>query len=359
MSDNYAESENGAPIATRKAVIDIRNVSKTFRGKAGSVEALKDVSLSVEEGDVYGIIGFSGAGKSTLLRLVNQLESPDSGSVSVDGRELTELRSKDLRAVRRDIGMVFQQFNLLERKSVYHNVAMPLILAGARKSDIKERVEEVLRIVELEDKRNTYVSQLSGGQKQRVGIARALATSPKIMLCDEATSALDPKTTESILALLKKINREIGVTILLITHQMQVIQRVCNKVAVMESGRIVEQGSVLELFSAPRQEITQEFVRTVINDRIPSSILNLLETDERHYSVQRLRFIGETARKPVLSTISRIPDLEVNVLGATVEELQETILCLYLIQLIGADHAIAQAEALIDDAGVLREKVDA
>lgn len=339
-------------------IIDIHHVSKTFRSKAGSVEALKDVSLRVEKGDIYGIIGFSGAGKSTLIRLVNQLERPDTGSVNVDGRELTALSAKELRAARRDIGMVFQQFNLLERKSVYHNVAMPLILEGTPKAAIKERVEDVLRIVELEDKRNTYVSQLSGGQKQRVGIARALATAPKIMLCDEATSALDPKTTESILALLKRINRELGVTILLITHQMQVIQRICNKVAVMEDGRIVEQGSVLDLFSEPREEITQEFVRTVINDRIPASIMDLLETDRRPYRVEELRFIGDTARKPVLSTISHIPDLEVNILGATVEELQETILCLYLVQLVGAAPTIERAESVIDEAGVLREKVN-
>ena len=339
-------------------IIDIHHVSKTFRSKAGSVEALKDVSLRVEKGDIYGIIGFSGAGKSTLIRLVNQLERPDTGSVNVDGRELTALSAKELRAARRDIGMVFQQFNLLERKSVYHNVAMPLILEGTPKAAIKERVEDVLRIVELEDKRNTYVSQLSGGQKQRVGIARALATAPKIMLCDEATSALDPKTTESILALLKRINRELGVTILLITHQMQVIQRICNKVAVMEDGRIVEQGSVLDLFSEPREEITQEFVRTVINDRIPVSIMDLLETDRRPYRVEELRFIGDTARKPVLSTISHIPDLEVNILGATVEEMQETILCLYLVQLVGAAPTIERAESVIDEAGVLREKVN-
>ena len=339
-------------------IIDIQHVSKTFRSKAGSVEALKDVSLRVEKGDIYGIIGFSGAGKSTLIRLVNQLERPDTGSVNVDGRELTALSAKELRAARRDIGMVFQQFNLLERKSVYHNVAMPLILEGTPKAAIKERVEDVLRIVELEDKRNTYVSQLSGGQKQRVGIARALATAPKIMLCDEATSALDPKTTESILALLKRINRELGVTILLITHQMQVIQRICNKVAVMEDGRIVEQGSVLDLFSEPREEITQEFVRTVINDRIPDSIMDLLETDRRPYRVEELRFIGDTARKPVLSTISHIPDLEVNILGATVEEMQETILCLYLVQLVGAAPVIERAESVIDEAGVLREKVN-
>lgn len=347
------------PVANEKPIIELSNVFKTFRGKSNTVEALKDVSLSVNEGDIYGIVGFSGAGKSTLIRMVNQLEHPDSGTVSVTGRELTQLGASDLRAVRRDIGMVFQQFNLLERKTVFHNVAIPLILAGTPKAEIKERVEEVLRIVELTDKRDNYVSQLSGGQKQRVGIARALATSPKILLCDEATSALDPKTSEAILSLLKKINRELGVTILLITHQMQVIQRICNKVAVMESGRVVEQGSVLEVFSSPRQDITKEFVRTVVNDQIPKPIRELLDVDTRHFSVQRLQFIGESTRQPVLSTIFRVPELEVNILGATVEELQETILCLYLVQLIGSEQAIAQAEALIDQAGVLREEVEA
>lgn len=344
---------------SRKAppVISIKNASKTFRGKAGTVEALKDVDLEMEAGEIYGIIGFSGAGKSTLLRLVNQLETPDSGTISVDGQDLTDLPSAALREVRRNIGMVFQQFNLLERKSVFHNVAMPLILAGTPKAAIRERVEEVLRIVELEDKRNTYVSQLSGGQKQRVGIARSLATEPKILLCDEATSALDPKTTESILALLKRINEEMGVTILLITHQMHVIQRICTKVAVMEEGRIVEHGSVLEVFDSPREQITQEFVRTVLNDRIPATLIGQLHTDDRHYCVERMRFVGETARKPVLATLAKIPDLEVNVLGANVEELQDTVLCLYLVQLIGDQAAIDSAERYIDSEGVRRERV--
>ncbi|MGO1591127.1 MAG: methionine ABC transporter ATP-binding protein [Ancrocorticia sp.] len=340
-------------------MISISHASKTFRGKAGTVEALKDVSLDVNAGEIFGIIGFSGAGKSTLVRLVNQLESPDTGTVSVDGQDLTALGAASLRQVRRDIGMVFQQFNLLERKSVYHNVAMPLVLAGAPKETIKQRVEEVLAFVELEDKRNTYVSQLSGGQKQRVGIARALATEPKILLCDEATSALDPKTTESILALLKKINQSMGVTILLITHQMHVIQRICTKVAVMEDGRIVEQGSVLDVFDQPRETITQEFVRTVLNDQIPSTLLDQLESDTRNYRVERMRFVGETARKPVLAQLSRIPDLEVNILGANVEELQDTVLCLYMVQLIGETSVIEAAERYIDEQGVRRERVSA
>src|SRR5690606_8224404 len=231
----------------------------------------------VEQGDIYGIIGFSGAGKSTLLRMVNQLETPDAGTVNVNGQDLTAMSSRELRRQRRDIGMVFQQFNLLETKTVYRNVAMPLLIQGASKAEIDRRVDEVLKIVELEDKRNASIRQLSGGQKQRVGIARALTTQPSILLCDEATSALDPKTTESILALLKKINREMGVTILLITHQMHVIQRICTKVAVMEAGRIVERGKVLEVFTRPREPITQDFVRTVVNDQIPEPLLEMVQ----------------------------------------------------------------------------------
>ncbi|XBH21904.1 ATP-binding cassette domain-containing protein [Jonesiaceae bacterium BS-20] len=339
-------------------MITLDHVSKTFTGKAGTVHALDDVSLQVNKSDVFGIIGFSGAGKSTLIRLVNQLESPDTGTVVVAGQDLTTLSTKQLRTSRRSIGMVFQQFNLLETKTVFRNIAMPLILAGASKAEIAKRVDEVLEIVELTDKRGANIRQLSGGQKQRVGIARALATHPDILLCDEATSALDPKTTESILALLKKINREMGVTILLITHQMQVIQRICNRVAVMEQGRIVEQGAVIDVFGQPQREITQDFVRTVINDQVPGPMAQLVQAEARHYRVERLRFIGKAVQQPIISTISKIEGLEVNVLGANVEELQETVLCLYLLQLIGPDHLIDQAEHIIDQAGVLRERVN-
>lgn len=264
-------------------MIQLEHISKRYVGPSGTVDALKDVSVHVEKGDIYGIIGSSGAGKSTLLRMVNQLEKPDTGTVTVAGRELSTLSKAELRKMRRKIGMVFQQFNLLESKTVFQNVAIPLILEGIPKEKITERVKEVLHIVELHDKRDTYVTQLSGGQKQRVGIARALATEPAILLCDEATSALDPKTTESILGLLKRINKKMGVTILLITHQMQVIQMICNKVAVMGNGQIVEQGTVLDVFSQPHAPVTQEFVRTVINDQIPKSILDLLQTETRHY----------------------------------------------------------------------------
>lgn len=340
-------------------MITLDDISKRFVTKNGTVDALVDASIEVEQGDIYGIIGFSGAGKSTLIRMVNQLEAPDSGTVTVNGLDLTAMSTRQLRHTRRDIGMVFQQFNLLETKTVYRNVAMPLLIQGVSKAEIDRRVDEVLKIVELDDKRNSSIRQLSGGQKQRVGIARALATRPSILLCDEATSALDPKTTESILALLKKINCEMGVTILLITHQMHVIQRICNKVAVMEAGRIVEHGNVLDVFSHPRRPITQDFVRTVVNDQIPKPLREMVRAETRPQELLRLRFIGDTVRQPLLSSLSRIDGLEVNILGATVEELQESVICLFLVQLIGADEPIRRATALIDDTGILRERIEA
>ena len=338
-------------------MIQLEHISKRYVGPSGTVDALKDVSVHVEKGDIYGIIGSSGAGKSTLLRMVNQLEKPDTGTVTVAGRELSTLSKAELRKMRRKIGMVFQQFNLLESKTVFQNVAIPLILEGIPKEKITERVKEVLHIVELHDKRDTYVTQLSGGQKQRVGIARALATEPAILLCDEATSALDPKTTESILGLLKRINKKMGVTILLITHQMQVIQMICNKVAVMGNGQIVEQGTVLDVFSQPHAPVTQEFVRTVINDQIPKSILDLLQPETRHYVIDRLKFIGASVKKPVISEICQIAGVEVNILGATVQEFGESIMCIFILQMFGSDDKLLQAEAQIDAAGVLRERV--
>lgn len=337
-------------------MIQLEHISKRYVGPSGTVDALKDVSVHVEKGDIYGIIGSSGAGKSTLLRMVNQLEKPDTGTVTVAGRELSTLSKAELRKMRRKIGMVFQQFNLLESKTVFQNVAIPLILEGIPKEKITERVKEVLHIVELHDKRDTYVTQLSGGQKQRVGIARALATEPAILLCDEATSALDPKTTESILGLLKRINKKMGVTILLITHQMQVIQMICNKVAVMGNGRSWNREQCW-CVRQPHAPVTQEFVRTVINDQIPKSILDLLQTETRHYVIDRLKFIGASVKKPVISEICQIAGVEVNILGATVQEFGESIMCIFILQMFGSDDKLLQAEAQIDAAGVLRERV--
>lgn len=338
-------------------MIQIDHVSKTFREKALEVHALRDVSIHVERGDIFGIVGFSGAGKSTLLRLVNKLETPDTGSVRVAGQSLEGLEGKALHALRRRIGMVFQQFNLLEGKTVFHNIAIPLLLEHRPKAEIRRRVEEVLAFVELSDKRDAYVSQLSGGQKQRVGIARALATQPEILLCDEATSALDPQTTESILRLLRRVNREMGITILLITHQMQVIQMICNRVAVMEHGRVVEEGSVLEVFGRPREEITKRFVRTVINDQIPESFYDAIRAENRDYRLERLKFIGDSVNEPVIADLCRRPGLQVNIVGANISEMQQSMMSVFILQLIGDADEIEAAEAAIDRAGALRQRL--
>ena len=339
-------------------MIKVEHTNKTFSGKYGEVHALQDVSIHVEKGDIYGIIGFSGAGKSTLLRLVNGLETPDSGTVMVHDQDLGSLKKAELRKLRRKIGMVFQQFNLLDSKTVFHNIALPLILEKAPKDVIEKKVNEVLRFVELEDKKDTYVSQLSGGQKQRVGIARALTTTPDILLCDEATSALDPQTTESILKLLKKINKEMGVTILLITHQMQVVQMICNKVAVMENGKVVESGSVLDVFGKPQASVTKRFVQTVINDQIPESIVSLVKEQKEHFRVERLKFIGSSVKRPVISDICHVEGIVVNILGATVQELQDNIMCVFILQLLGSEEKILKAEKQIDENGVIRERVE-
>ena len=232
-------------------MIKFEDISKTFQVGSGAVQALQHVNLEVEKGDIFGVIGFSGAGKSTLLRMVNALETPTEGHVEIEGKIIDQLPHSELRKVRKNIGMIFQQFNLLESSTVYENVAIPLKLNHTEKVQMDQTVKTLLRFVGLEDKADAYPIQLSGGQKQRVGIAQALATNPSILLCDEATSALDPETTEQILQLLRRINRELKITILFVTHQIQVIQQLCNKVAVMEHGRVVEQGSVLEVFSNP------------------------------------------------------------------------------------------------------------
>ena len=339
-------------------MIKVEHANKTFSGKYGKVHALQDVSIHVEKGDIYGIIGFSGAGKSTLIRLVNGLETLDSGTVTVHGEELGSLKKPQLRKLRRKIGMVFQQFNLLESKTVYHNIALPLILEKVPKAEIDKKVKEVLQFVELEDKKDVYVSQLSGGQKQRVGFARALTTTPDILLCDEATSALDPQTTEAILKLLKKINREMGVTILLITHQMQVVQMICNKVAVMEKGQVVEAGSVPDVFGKPQAPVTKRFVQTVVNDQIPESIISLVKEQKEHFRVERLKFIGSSVKRPVISDICHVEGIVVNILGATVQELQDNIMCVFILQLLGSEEKILKAEKQIDENGVIRERVE-
>ncbi|WP_407357986.1 methionine ABC transporter ATP-binding protein [Microbacterium sp. LTA6] len=264
-------------------IVSLTNVSKAYpssdRG-AGDVVAVDDVTLSIDKGDVYGIIGYSGAGKSTLVRLINALEPATGGTITVDGVDITALDERELRRVRGGIGMIFQQFNLFSAKSVKANIAYPLKLAGWSKADIEARVAELLSFVGLSDKAKAYPEQLSGGQKQRVGIARALATGPAILLADEATSALDPQTTHEVLDLLKRVNQEQGVTIVIITHEMDVIQTIATKVAVMEAGRVIEQGDVFDVFSAPQNPASQRFVGTVVKGIPSPSELSVLR--ERH-----------------------------------------------------------------------------
>ncbi|UAJ78135.1 methionine ABC transporter ATP-binding protein [Leifsonia sp. ZF2019] len=248
-------------------IIEFRGVTKSFRSGDATVTAVEDIDLAVERGEIFGIIGYSGAGKSTLLRLINALEHATSGSIVVDGRELTALKERELRSVRAGIGMIFQQFNLFRSRTVFGNIAYPLKVAGWPADERKTRVAELLAFVGLTEKAWAYPDQLSGGQKQRVGIARALATNPDILLADEATSALDPETTADVLALLKRVNEELGVTIVVITHEMEVVRSIADRVAVLDSGRVIEQGSVFEVFSDPQTSTARRFVGTVLRNQ--------------------------------------------------------------------------------------------
>lgn len=334
-------------------MIIFENIKKTYIKNKQQVHALNDINLTVDTGDIYGLIGWSGAGKSSLIRLVNQLEKPTSGIVKVDGVDLNKLDVKAQRAHKKKIGMIFQHFNLLESKTVAQNIAIPLVLQGINKEEIERRVEAMLSYVDLSGKRASYPSQLSGGQKQRVGIARALITEPSILLCDEATSALDPQTTLSILKLLKQINSERNITILLVTHEMEVISSICNKVAVMEKGQVIEQGSVLDIFSAPQQETTKKFVSTVINAEIPEAVLDSL-TEQGN--IFRLEFLGDSAREPVVNELILKQLVEINILFANMREIGGVVLGSMFIQMNGTETDVDKAVAFLQERGVKVER---
>ncbi|TAA73304.1 methionine ABC transporter ATP-binding protein [Planococcus salinarum] len=303
-------------------MIQFKEVTKTYQSGKEDVHALNGIDLTVETGEIYGVIGFSGAGKSSLIRTVNLLERPSSGHVLINGKDISKLSGSEIRKTRKDIGMIFQHFNLLNSKTVFHNVAMPLILANTPKNKIKEQVKELLDFVGLADQAEKYPDQLSGGQKQRIGIARALATNPSVLLCDEATSALDPQTTQSILELLRRINREYNITILLITHEMGVIREICDKVAVLEAGKVIEQGTVFDIFTNPQQPTTQRFVRSVMNDELPESLLKKIRDPNQNHAIYRIQFIGASVGQPLMSRISREYNLDLNVLFGNITELQ-------------------------------------
>ena len=340
-----------------KTIISFENLSQRYEKKGQIFVALDNVTFKVNKGDVYGLIGFSGAGKSTLLRMVNALETPTEGKVFVKGVDLTSLKESKLREIRKDIGMIFQEFNLLETKTVFDNIAIPLVLRHENKQKIKTRVEELLKFVGLEDKAKALPGELSGGQKQRVGIARALATEPEILLCDEATSALDPDTTESILNLLARVNKELNVTILFVTHTIRVVQKLCNKVAILEHGKLVENGSVIDIFSKPKSTIAKRFVETVIPSKIPESIVAELKKYEANYKVIRIFFHAEHATDDVIWQINAKLGVHTNVMFASVTELQGRVLSIITLQLTGNEEDFKKVEDYINSHGIAFEEV--
>ncbi|CAQ82761.1 MULTISPECIES: methionine ABC transporter ATP-binding protein MetN [Photorhabdus] len=302
-------------------MIKLSHINKIFQQGARSIKALSDISLHVPQGQIYGVIGSSGAGKSTLIRCVNMLERPTSGQVLVDGQDLTILSDSDLTHARRRIGMIFQHFNLLSSRTVFGNIALPLELDNVPKTEIKKRVDELLELVGLADKHDAYPANLSGGQKQRVAIARALANSPKVLLCDEATSALDPATTRSILELLKDINRRLGLTILLITHEMDVVKRICDQVAVISGGQLIEQDIVSEVFSHPKTPIAQAFIQSTLHLDIPEDYVQKMQSNPAPdlSPLLKLEFTGQSVDAPLISMSVRRFNIDMNILSSQID----------------------------------------
>lgn len=312
-------------------MIKITNLNKVFiNNSREEIKAIDNVNLEIDKSEIFGIIGLSGAGKSTLIRTINRLEEPTSGSVKIENLDITSLSQLDLREARKDIGMIFQHFNLLSSRNVYSNIAFPMEIAKKSKSEIDSRVKELIKIVGLTSKENSYPSQLSGGQKQRVAIARALANNPKVLLSDEATSALDPNTTKSILNLLKDINSKLGITIVMITHQMEVIREVCNRVAIIENGEIVELDTVEEVFSNPKTKIAKDFVSNIQHEDI-----NLFYPKENGYPVIKITYLGNSAKNPIISNIIKKFDIDINIISGDINQLMSTCVGNLTIQLIG------------------------
>ncbi len=319
-------------------MIEIKNLTKTYFSKDREVKAVNNVSITIHDGEIFGIVGYSGAGKSSLLRCINLLERPTSGKITVDGVDLTKLDNKRLRQARLKIGMIFQHFNLVSQKTVAENIAFALKASKTPKDKIEKRVDELLDMVGLADKKDVYPGQLSGGQKQRVGIARALANNPKVLLCDEATSALDPTTTKSILNLLKKINKELNITIVIITHEMDVVKEICHRMAIMENGRIVEQGNVYDIFASPKEQLTKEFIQSVVSFDLPKATLRLVRG-----TLVKLLFRGEVAGEGVVSETLKKFQINGNFLHGSIEYIQERPLGIFIMELTGDQEEINKA----------------
>ncbi len=328
-------------------MIKLSKIEKIYKGASGDVHALKGIDLEIERGEIYGIIGLSGAGKSTLVRCINMLERPTAGEVIVDGKNMIELSESELRDARKNIGMIFQHFNLLSSATVYENIAFPLTLTKTPAAEIEKKVRPLLELVGLKDKANQYPAQLSGGQKQRVGIARALASDPKILLCDEATSALDPQTTKSILALIKDINKKLNLTVVVITHEMQVIKEICDKVAVISDGVIAERGDVLDVFTNPQHKITKEFISVLLSNELPAAFRGneiSQEKTEGSLLLLRLIFLGERADDPVLAEMIRAcKGLECTMLFGNLDEIHGVPFGRMIVGLSGTENVIQSA----------------
>lgn len=341
-------------------MIWLKDVKKIYSSENQKVEALKGINLHIESGKIVGIIGYSGAGKSTLIRCINLLETPTSGEVIVNGKELTKLSAKELRKSREKIGMIFQHFNLMSSRTVFQNVAYPLKGKGSSKNEIKDKTEGLLKLVGLSDKIMAYPSQLSGGQKQRVAIARALANDPQVLLCDEATSALDPETTQSILKLLKEINEKLNLTIVIITHQMEVVKEICEKVAIMEQGEIVEEGSILQIFTAPKTSIAKKFISTVLHlDKIydflkTDSFTNSLKENE---VVTRISFIGQNTGQAFISKLSRKYDVDASILFGNIEIIQNVPIGNLIVKLSGPRDGIIHSFEYLKENNISMEVI--
>lgn len=330
-------------------MIKLTNVIKQYKLKSGSVKAVDSVNLQIEQGEIFGIIGYSGAGKSTLIRLLNGLEKPSNGSISVAGRRIDQISKRELREARQEISMIFQHFNLLWSRTVRENIAFPLEIAGVNKAERLKRVDELIKLVGLEGREDAYPSQLSGGQKQRVGIARALANNPKVLLCDEATSALDPQTTDSILDLLVDINKRLGLTIILITHEMHVIKKICHRVAVMENGHVVEQGDVLHVFKNPQQQITKRFVKQITEPTGTRETVEHLLEQYKNGKILQLTFVGDVAEQPLITNIIRKFQVNVSILQGNISQTQGGSYGTLFIHIDGDENELAKVLQFIED----------
>jgi D-methionine transport system ATP-binding protein len=332
-------------------LIEFKDVSKIYHTRQNTINAVDHVSLKIQDSEIFGIVGYSGAGKSTLVRLINNLERPTSGSVYIDDVDMTTLNGKALRTMRQNIGMIFQHFNLLWSRTVRDNIELPLELKGLNKGQRQQKADELIDLVGLKGRETAYPSELSGGQKQRVGIARALANDPKILLCDEATSALDPATTEEVLELLLKINQQLHITMVVITHEMHVVRKICQNMAVMDTGRIVEQGAVLDIFRHPQADLTKEFVQEEVNPEKDDTkvIVSQLLAQVPDGLILKLTFHGEQAKLPIISEmLKRFPEIELNIIEGNIHQTQGGALGNLYLQLVGKQDLLTQGVAFLN-----------